>query len=177
MERIGLAHVGGLDDVDRFADLTLNDIDRLGSIDLNHEFFTAEDFQYWLRFLVILGQAVGQNFFCVVRPADQFAAADIAPPLDLWAMIDHVEVDPAVFAQASSEDSFLDDVVRYHDVDDCVDIVAFQEKGGLVGVAREAVEDETKVPVVFLQATLNDFLDDFVIDQFASVQNTLDFGC
>ncbi len=65
-------------------------------------------------------------------------------------------------------------LIGHVDLQDGVDVVALQEKLGLVTVAREAVEDETVVPVVLIEALLDDLFDDVVRDQFARRNDALD---
>src|SRR4029077_14140935 len=69
------------------------------------------------------------------------------------------------------------DLVRPLDLEDGVDVVAFQKELGLVPIAGEAVEDESVVPIVLFQATLDDFFDNVVGHEFAGGGEPADAGC
>ena len=61
-------------------------------------------------------------------------------------------------------------------MDDRINIVAFQEKGGLAIVARKPIQNEPIIPVMFFEPTANDLFDNVIGHQFALGDDAFDMG-
>src|SRR5262249_16671721 len=112
----------------------------------------------------------------VVAARHQFAAAHITGILNLWPMEDEVVINAAAAAQTASHHSLFYDVIRYVNHDHGVNVVRLQEKHPLTPLARQAVKDESVVPVVQIEPCFDSFRDNFVRHQHPCVHDSLNLS-
>src|SRR6478672_11360863 len=124
----------------------------------------AEDLEHGIGLLVVLAEPDGERLLGVVLAPDQLAAAGIAPPVAGRAVVDQAVVHPAACAQPPSEHPARHLAVGQVEMDHPVDVVALQEELCLPLVAREAVDDETVVPVVLAEPLFHDAVYEVVTD-------------
>jgi hypothetical protein len=127
--------------------------------------FAAEDVQDGIGLLVVFAEPDGQRLQGVVLARDQLATTGVAFPLAGRAVVDQAVVHPAVRAQPPGEHPARYFAVGQVKVDHRVAVVALQEELRLPLIAREAVDDEAVVPVVFPEPYPHDALDEVVADQ------------
>src|SRR5215467_3395792 len=92
-------------------------------------------------------------------------------------MEDQVVVNVASAAHTTRHHALLYDVIRYVNHDHGVNVVGLQEKHRLSAVAREAVKDESIVPVVQVEPGLDSFRNNFVWYQHPRVHDSLNLSC
>src|SRR5215470_16413369 len=135
-------------------------------VDDRDALLAPEQVEHRVGLLVVLAQPYDQRFLGVVLAGDQVAAAHVADALGGRAALDQVVVHAAVRAQPAGQHPAAHLGVGHVQVDDPVDVVAFQEELRLPGVAGEAVDDEPVVPVVLGEPVRGHLLGQVVPDQF-----------
>src|SRR5262249_35770890 len=76
----------------------------------------------------------------------------------------------------ASHHALLYNVIRYVNHDHGVNVVGLKEKHRLSAVAREAVKNESVVPVVQVEPGFDSFCDNFVWYQHPCVHDSLNLG-
>src|SRR5918994_6704042 len=158
------------------ADGLLNGHHVRARVDRDDELLAPEQVEHRVGLGVVVAQPSRQGLLGVVFPDDQLAAADVAPVRRLGPVRDQVVVHSAARAEPPGEHPSPHLVVGEVDMDDAVDVIALQEELGLRPVTREAVDDESVVPVVLSQPLADDVLDEVVADQLAGRHRPPDLG-
>lgn len=145
------------------------------SIDINHELFATKEFQDRLRLGVKGGKSIFHSALGIIDSANQLATAYIASAV-LRSMVHKVVIKTTLIAEAARHHSHAHDFIGHLDMDDCVDVKALKKELGLRTIPGKAVENETKVPIMFFQATPDDLINKFVAHEFARAYDPIDAG-
>lgn len=107
----------------------------------------------------------------VVSASNEVALADIAAILGPGSVRYQVVIETAFRAHPACEYSAFDLCIWHLEVDHTVDVEALQKELRLPFIAREAVDDESVVPVVFVETPLDDGLDQIIADEVAALDD------
>ena len=146
------------------------------AVDVDHQFLATEQIEHRFGLGVVVTEAVGERFYGIVGTGDEPAATDVAGVGNHWAMVDQVVVESTIFTESTGQHTTAHHFVGYHNVDHRVDVIALEEELGLYRVAGKAVEHKAEVPVVFVESMLDDLFYDFITDELALADDTLDQG-
>ena len=80
------------------ANIGSNLVDSKCPVRLNHQFFSAKQFQHRFSLRAIISQALTQPFFIVVAADGQFTAADITGIRNRGTMVNQVVIESALAA-------------------------------------------------------------------------------
>ncbi len=116
------------------ADFLLNVRRRLGSVRGHDQFLPPKKVQYWLCLGVIIAQPLADRLGGIVGTGHQGPFANVANPRDGRMVEDEIVIQATLRTQTPIDDALENDAVRHVDLNNGVDIVAFEEELRLMGV-------------------------------------------